>query len=135
MRVGLSPISWILILAVASQGALPGVVVCIEPTGQVQVETISDECCNEDASPLAEAAALAVASDGRSIPADPCGPCTDSPISLIPVVRPSDHAATVDGTLSSFKLGFNPPVTSMAVHASVTTDAALIPVKTTILLI
>ena len=135
MRAGLSTISWILILAVASQGALPGVVVCIEPTGQVQVETISDRCCRGEAISFVEAAAPAVTSDRPSETADPCGPCTDSPISLIPVVKPSKRVDTADGAPSSFILEFTPPAASMAAHPSVTTDAAFIPVNTTILLI
>ncbi len=135
MRAGLSPISLILILAVASQGALPGVVVCVEPTGQVQVETIGDQCCRGEAVPLVEAAALVVTSDRQSEPADPCGPCTDSPISPIPVVKPAGKrdAGVASPPGAVFEIGS--AATRMVAHPSVTTDAALIPVKTTILLI
>ncbi len=135
MRAGLSTISWILILAVASQGALPGVVVCIEPTGQVQVETISDQCCRGEAISFVETAVLVVTSDRQSDPADPCGPCTDSPISPVPVVKPAGKRDAGVAALPGAIFAIGSAATGMTAHPSVTTDAAFIPVKTTILLI
>jgi hypothetical protein len=88
MRFCHSPIHWILILALVSHGALPGIVVCIEPAGQVKVETISDNCCYGDTITSDKIEDTLLKTSHGSAPAGSCGPCSDTPISPNPVTKP-----------------------------------------------
>jgi len=129
---------WILILALASQGALPGVVMCVEPAGEVKVESIADNCCYGDTdTPDRTAVSLLSALPG-SDSGGPCGPCTDTPISINPVTKPARNGKASVSALSGTTLAFSPAAIrtgSRPVSQFVTADAALIPIKTTTLLI
>ena len=129
---------WILIIALASQGALPGVVVCFEATGQVGFETVEDKCCYGDTNPSGQTAALASTTSPGSAPAGSCGPCTDTPISPISVTKPAKHRDVSVDALGSITLVFDTAAIDAEILAArelVATDAGFIPIKTTTLLI
>ena len=138
MKARLSPVLWILIIALASQGALPGVVVCFEATGQVEFETIEDKCCYGDTKPSGQTAFFVLTTSPGSEPAGSCGPCTDTAISPIPVTKPARNGNVNSNALPSTTLAFDPAAIETEICSaspSVATDAALIPIKTTTLLI
>jgi len=133
-----SPIHWILILALVSHGALPGVVVCIEPAGQVKVENIADDCCYGGTNTSDRTADTLLKTSPGSVPAGSCGPCSDTPISPNPVTKPSRNGDVSVSALPSTTLALDPSAIGMesyAANLSDTTDAALVLIKTTTLLI
>jgi hypothetical protein len=138
MKTRFSPVLWILIVAFASHGAVPGVVVCVEPTGQVQVEAITVNCCSGNTNLSGQTADPAFTTSAELAPGDSCGPCTDSPISPIPVIKPAANGDSNVDALASTTLAFDPAATRTEAHSAnptVAKDAALIPIKTTTLLI
>ena len=90
MRTRVHTAYWILVFALVSQGAVPGLVVCIEPSGQVGYETVDDECCSGDNQPSRAAPVVLVAS-AKSETTDSCGPCTDTPVRSLLVTRPDGN--------------------------------------------
>jgi hypothetical protein len=138
MKARLSPVHWILIIALASQGALPGVVVCFEETGQVEFETIKEKCCYGDTKPSGQTAVLVLTTSTGSEPAGSCGPCTDTLISPIPVTKPARNGGANSNALPSTALAFDPAAIETETYSAsdfVAADTALIPIKTTTLLI
>jgi hypothetical protein len=138
MKIRFSPIAWLLIVAFASHGAVPGLVVCVEPTGQVQVEAITVDCCYGDTKSSGQTAVAALTTSPESDPGDSCGPCTDSPISPIPVIKPAGKCDASVKVLTIASLALVPTAPRTADHSAsteVAKDAALIPIKTTTLLI
>jgi len=138
MKTRSSLIFWILIVVFAAHGALPGVVVCSEAAGQVAVENIENACCYGDSSPVNQATDFVFTSLPGSGPGGSCGPCTDAPLSLIPVTKTARNG---DGCIDAL------PVATLAFDSAaivtktcsgsefVATNAALISIKTTTLLI
>ena len=138
MKARLSPVLWILIIALASQGALPGVVVCFEATGQVEFETIMDKCCYGDTKPSGQTAVFVLTTSSGSEPGGSCGPCTDTIISPIPVTKPARNGGVNNNAPPSTALAFDPAAIQTEIDSAsefVAADAALIPIKTTTLLI
>jgi hypothetical protein len=138
MKTRLSPILWILVVAFTSQGALPGVVMCFEEDGNVEFEAMADNCCYGDAKPAGQTAVFLRTTSPRSEPASSCGPCTDSPISPGPVTKPGKNGDVSGAALVSTTLAFDLTTTKteiFSVTSYVAKDAALIPIKTTALLI
>jgi hypothetical protein len=138
MRTRLSKLVWILIVALVSHGALPGVVVCVEATGQVVIETIGDNCCSGDTDPSPQPASTELTASLGSETADSCGPCTDSAISRDPVTKPARNGDIVIGALPGTPLVYDAAAIATEIDSGsefIATDASLIPVKTTTLLI
>jgi len=138
MKARLSPVLWILIIALASQGALPGVVVCFEETGQVEFETIEDKCCYGDTKPSGQTAVIVLTTSPGSEPGGSCGPCTDTAISPIPVTKPKRNGDVSVSAPPSTTLAFDRAAIETEIYSAsefVAPDAALIPIKTTTLLI
>ena len=133
MRSTLSPLFWILIVALAAHGLAPGLVVCLEPSGEVNYEAFRGDCCEGEA-PGEDALSAGLC---ESNAAESCGPCTDTTISPTQVWRPVQDSvapATFECTGSS-----HDPAAVKSRVATVSSPAAaraaLIPVKTTALLI
>lgn len=138
MKTRLSVLLWILIVAVASQGAVPGLVVCVEPAGHVQVEAITVKCCNGETASSRENFALALTSSQDSERGDSCGPCTDAPLSPVPITRLAGNEDVETILLTSTALAFDPAAIETEIYSAsgfVAAEAALIPIKTTTLLI
>jgi hypothetical protein len=137
MKTKMSPILWVLIAAFTSQGALPGVVICVEPAGKVEFEALADKCCFGTTKPAGRSTAFLLTVVGSEA-GGYCGPCTDSPISPAPVTKPKQSGdvgvyALVFATrlFDSTTIETNSP----SVTDCVARDASLIPIKTTTLLI
>ncbi len=138
MKTKFSPVSWILIVAFASHGAVPGVVMCLESTGQVQVEAITVNCCNGDTNLSGQTVVPALTTSPETDTGDSCGPCTDSPISPIPVIKPAGKSNASVNALANTTLALDPAATRTEDHSAspaVAKHAALILIKTTTLLI
>ncbi|MFQ5511622.1 MAG: hypothetical protein ACE5EO_07210 [Candidatus Krumholzibacteriia bacterium] len=132
----MSPILWILIIAFTSQGTLPGVVMCVEPAGKVEYEALADKCCFGTTKPATESTVVLGTASPASERGNSCGPCTDSLISPAPVTRPAKNGDVSVAALGSARLPFNPisiETEILSVTRYVAKDAALIPIKTTIL--
>ena len=138
MSTRLFPIFWILIIALATHGAIPGVVVCLEATGQVKFEAIQDKCCYGEAKPSNQAAFFVLPTWRGSEPDGSCGPCTDTLISPVQVTKPTKNRGASVSALPSTTLILEPAAIRTEVLSEgqiVSTDAALILIKTTTLLI
>jgi hypothetical protein len=137
MRPGFSTVRWLLIIALAAQGVVPGAVVCFESTGQVEFETAGDICCAGDTHPFGNAGFSASTASRAPGSPDSCGPCTDSFISPIAVTKPAGNG-DVSINLPRAHVAFDPPAIAARVHATarfVATDATLTSLKTKILLV
>ena len=134
MRAVLSVVRWILILAVVSQGAVPGVVVCYEPSGRIEFETVEDACCATGLEAAESGGPVALRS---TLPDDTCGPCTDAPVTPAPVTKPA-RAGDIPLAAHSTRVILDTP-SAIALRPSagrfVATTAALIALRTTTLLI
>ncbi|UCG51638.1 MAG: hypothetical protein JSW58_15870 [Candidatus Latescibacterota bacterium] len=138
MKTRFSPILWILIIALAGQGALPGLVVCFEAAGQVRVEIVADKCCYGDTKSSGKTSGFLLETSPKSKQDNSCGPCLDTPISPVPVTKPSRNGDIIVHAFPNTTLVFDPATIETGSYSAaelVTTDAALIPIKTTILLI
>ena len=138
MNTRLSPILWILIVALATHGAIPGVVVCLEATGQVKFEAIQDKCCYGEAKPSNPAAFFVLPTWRGPEPDGSCGPCTDTLISPVQVTKPTKNRGASVSALPSATLVLDSAAIKTEARLAgqaVNTDAALILIKTTTLLI
>lgn len=128
-RVNMKILTCIVVVALSSQGAVPGLVYCFDSTGHFEIENVAEDCCATDAG---ESSTSAGATSG-------CGPCTDTPISSFPVLRSEQH---VDGTAPQSCCTFLPHIASTVGAAACVTakadrvhiEPALVPVKSTVLL-
>lgn len=113
-------------------------VLCVEPAGEVQVEAATVTCCAAQTSPSHEPATLAPAVSPEPEHSDSCGPCTDTPLPPAPTTRPPENEHVGDITCPCMSLTFDhaaPETAIVFTNRFVVADAALIPVKTTTLLI
>jgi hypothetical protein len=127
-----------MIITFASQGAIPGVMMCVEPAGNVEFEALADNCCFRDTKPADRSAVFLRTTSLASESASSCGPCTDSPISPAPVTKPAENGDVCVGLLVSSSFSLDPASIEteiFSVSSYVANDAALIPIKTTALLI
>jgi hypothetical protein len=138
MRVGFSPIFWIVIVAVAVNGAVPGLVVCVESAGQVQIEPATIDCCaDESTQARRDAGELFIASLATES-GDSCGPCTDVPLEAAPVIRPASDEHACATVPAASVLTFDPATIRAGDYTArqvASTDLSFIPIKTTTLLI
>ncbi len=124
----------LLVVALVVPGALPGLVVCFGETGHVEVETTQDRCCNTYAQPTSSPVSITTGPTAD----DSCGFCTDTPISLTPVVRPAYAAKASVAAEQIATLAFGPTSIGMDAYSarpSVAADATLSHIRTTTLLI
>jgi hypothetical protein len=138
MKRRFSPILWIAIVAFITQGALPCVVVCVESAGNVEVETLAGKCCYGATNSPDLSVAHLLMTPSPSEAGNSCGSCTDTPIYPASLTRPeTNHSVVVDALAdSTLTLGAAAIATESFVPRSfVATDVALVPVKTTTLLI
>ena len=111
---------------------------CVEPAGNVELEALTDKCCFGTTKPTGGSAVSLRTASPASERASSCGPCTDSPISPAPITKPAKNGDVNVAALVSTALSFDPTATQTEISSftsHVAKDAALIPIKTTALLI
>lgn len=132
-----------MVVALSLQGAIPGLIVCVDNAGHVEVGTVEDACCcagaNSGKQPTGAMLTALTSANSMST----CGPCTDTLILSAPIIRTERYGNSTDIALSCDALPFNTlscdpkAIPGLARSASpfASADVALVPTRTTTLLI
>ena len=132
-----------MVVALSLQGAIAGLIICVDHAGHVEVETVGDGCCGGGTN-SSEQPTIAVLTALTSVNStSTCGPCTDTLILSAPIIRTERYGDSTDIALSCDALPFNTlscgpkAVPGLARSASrfASADVALVPTRTTTLLI
>ena len=132
-----------MVVAISLQGAIAGLIVCVDHAGHVEIETVNDGCCcgGANSSEQPTGAVLPALTSVNSTPT--CGPCTDTLILSAPIIRTERYGDSTDIAFSCDALPFNTlscdpkAIPGLARSASpfVSADVGLVPTRTTPLLI
>jgi len=140
-RSHMKPLIYITVLALSFQGAIPGLILCFDSAGHFEVEAVAEACCNGMTKTTGEAADVLLAAVAPAASTSGCGPCTDTLFS-VPMVRLERDIGADDPGYPRSLLPSTAPLSDPTSGGLYTRrsqpepfGAALIPVKTTALLI
>ena len=134
-------LSCITVIALLSQGAIPGLIFCFDSAGHFEVETLADACCGGAGNLNEGPAGVGFTMPTTVNSTTACGPCTDTPVISVPVVRweggvdSANPACSCSSFPSSALVPDSNQYVATSSYRAVPIDVSLIPVKTTALLI
>jgi hypothetical protein len=137
MNVNRPQLLWILILVLVAQGTTPGVVLCFEAGGRVELEVVKADCCDDDGARSKSEGLPGSIVPVKGEPVGSCGPCTDTPVSHPNLTRPArdtEWRAASPGPCAAVFVA--PQIHRVRFSATVhPTVSSFIPITTTTLLI